>query len=622
MKWSVHGQTPLYLAMSRMATLAPAVMDQIMTRIPLEPGMRVLDVGCGSGEFTFRLAERSKGAHFTGVDFDQGFVDCCQARVEGREIDPLTPAPTGNDYAFLQADGMALPFRDGSFDLVVGHTYLTALPDYYGALQEMMRVCAPGGLVASITSMGDAYDRLGTMDLLPPVLSPQDAPVVDRVRGCMRALDPSMDMRSGVPKGKVQLTFQRVGLEQVSALPLGQYLSLSDANLPAGEYHRYVDLLYAVEAESAQAAQAALETRAVKPAAAGQPLDETPLKSADAPSAQDWEHYYELLERRREQLHQIQGSNHEWAWHGSAAILVTGRMPQGTPASSSLARALEVEPRALQEARQLELGARRAGLEARQTTVQTACGRACAVRLEMPEESVAFARGRAHDQSPEVWGAGFTPSQAQAHAWGLALGQLMEGEGDAASGLSAVRGGTTPVLAGIEAACAALEKLVLRHLSQEQPALPPAHEHQVYGVAGMFDTAYDCIAQGCQLEFFDASLGLGIPAMACRCTGGGKESWGLASYPGLSVVAQRACARALATLAGAPSCSLPVAGEADTAPNWEAPLWADDPASPEQAWELLEQTFAYLDVTATFEDVPAPSATGPKLAFARCTLAP
>ena len=138
----------------------------------------------------------------------------------------------------------------------------------------------------------------------------------------------------------------------------------------------------------------------------------------------------------------------------------------------------------------------------------------------------------------------------------------------------------------------------------------------------MFDTAYDCIAQGCQLEFFDASLGLGIPAMACRCTGGGKESWGLASYPGLSVVAQRACARALATLAGAPSCSLPVAGEADTAPNWEAPLWADDPASPEQAWELLEQTFAYLDVTATFEDVPAPSATGPKLAFARCTLAP
>lgn len=601
MKWSVHGQTPRYLAMSRMATLGPAVMDQIMTRLPLEPGMRVLDVGCGSGEFTFRLAQRATHVSFTGVDFDQGFVDCCQARVAGSDVAPLSPAPKGNDYAFLQADGMALPFADGSFDVVVGHTYLTALPDYYGALQEMMRVCVPGGLVASITSMGDAYDSFGTMDLLPPVLSVQDAAVVDRVRGCIRAMDASMDMRSGVPKGKVQLTFSRVGLERVSTLPLGQYLSLSDANLPADEYHRYVDLLYAVEVESAQAAQAAC-------------LDKANVPAANLVLPRDWDDYHKLLERRRDQLHQMQGRNAEWAWHGSAAILVTGRMPAGAPASSGLAKALEAEPHAPEEAQHLADGARELGMAAQQSTIQTACGRACAVKLDLNAQPGALPKGQ------EVWEGGFTPGQAASLAWNQALELMLTGNKNASEEHFAMRGGSSSTLAKVEASCAALEKMVAQHLAQNRPVLPHAHDQQVYGVAGIYETAYDCIALGYRLEFFDASLGLGVPAMACRLSGNGVESWGLASYPGLSVVAQRACARALAPLAGAPAAILPVTINPDATPSWEAPLWADDPADPAQAWELLELTFGYLEINVAVQEVDPPTACKNSLAFARCTL--
>ncbi|MDO4501629.1 MAG: methyltransferase domain-containing protein [Coriobacteriia bacterium] len=584
MKWSVHGQTPLYLAMSRMATLNPAVMDQIMTRLPLEPGMRVLDVGCGSGEFTFRLAERVQGVSFTGVDYDQGFVDCCTARAAGQDTTPLTPAPAGNDYAFLQADGMALPFADASFDLVAGHTYLTALPDYYGALQEMMRVCKPGGLVASVTSMGDAYDRFGRMDLLPPVLPAADAAVVDRVRGCIRRTDGGMDMRSGVPSGKVQLTFSRCGLEQVTTLPLAQYLSLSDAALPADQYHRFVDLLYAVEVESAEAAR------------------QVSRGEADAPSDRDWDDYHNVLTLRRDQLHGLQGRNQEWAWHGSAAILVTGRMPQDAPRASGLARCLQAEPWAPREAAALASFAQNADPAPEQTTVQTGCGRACAVKLE------------AGTDQPVVWGAGFTPQQAAAHAYA----QLADAGSRSEPG--SLGSGTTPTLAQVEAASAALEQFVAQHLADGPTVLPPAHDSQVYGVPGVYETAYDAISQGYAVQFFDASLGLGVPAMACRLTGKGRESWGLASYPSLSVVAQRACARALACLAGAPATTLPVNADPAATPDWEAPLWAEAPADPEGALDLLHQTFSYLGWDAEFEDVTSPAGTD--LSLVRCVLRP
>jgi SAM-dependent methyltransferase len=95
-------------------------------------GRRVLEIGCGVGEFTRLLAER--GATVTGADISRVAVD--QAR---REVAAF-PSATA-----LVADICALPFASASFDLVVSLETIEHSPDPRSALAELVRVTKPGG---------------------------------------------------------------------------------------------------------------------------------------------------------------------------------------------------------------------------------------------------------------------------------------------------------------------------------------------------------------------------------------------------------------------------------------------------------------------------------------------
>ena len=53
------------------------------------------------------------------------------------------------NVSFRVADGMALPFGDGTFDVVHAHQVLQHVPDPVGMLREMRRVTRPGGIVAA-----------------------------------------------------------------------------------------------------------------------------------------------------------------------------------------------------------------------------------------------------------------------------------------------------------------------------------------------------------------------------------------------------------------------------------------------------------------------------------------
>ncbi|WP_258344108.1 methyltransferase domain-containing protein [Saccharopolyspora gregorii] len=102
----------------------------------LTPGAAVLDVGCGPGTITHDFAERVAPGHVTGVDNAAEIVEQASAGA---------PANT----AFQVADVYALPFADGSFDVVHAHQVLQHLTDPVAALREMRRVCRPGGIVAA-----------------------------------------------------------------------------------------------------------------------------------------------------------------------------------------------------------------------------------------------------------------------------------------------------------------------------------------------------------------------------------------------------------------------------------------------------------------------------------------
>jgi ubiquinone/menaquinone biosynthesis C-methylase UbiE len=105
----------------------------------LEPGTRLLDVGCGPGTVTADLARRVPDGSVLGVDRSADVVE--RARQEF-----ASPGP-GN-LGFAVADAYALGFADGSFDVVFSHQMLQHLARPADAVAEMRRVLRPGGLLA------------------------------------------------------------------------------------------------------------------------------------------------------------------------------------------------------------------------------------------------------------------------------------------------------------------------------------------------------------------------------------------------------------------------------------------------------------------------------------------
>lgn len=99
------------------------------------PPAKILDVGCGTGEITSRLAAMFPQASLVGVDLEAQHLDRARVRC----------AALGSRVSFREGDALNLTFESGAFDLVVCRHLLQSVPDVPRALHEMHRVTAPGG---------------------------------------------------------------------------------------------------------------------------------------------------------------------------------------------------------------------------------------------------------------------------------------------------------------------------------------------------------------------------------------------------------------------------------------------------------------------------------------------
>jgi ubiquinone/menaquinone biosynthesis C-methylase UbiE len=106
----------------------------------LEPGMALLDVGCGPGTITADLAQRVAPGHVTAIDASDDVLAQARRRAEDRGLDTVD---------FRVGDVHALEFDDATFDVVHAHQVLQHVADPVQALREMRRVCRPGGIVAA-----------------------------------------------------------------------------------------------------------------------------------------------------------------------------------------------------------------------------------------------------------------------------------------------------------------------------------------------------------------------------------------------------------------------------------------------------------------------------------------
>jgi SAM-dependent methyltransferase len=123
---------------------------RLQATIPLDR-TRVLDLGCGAGAWSARIASEHRWMSVTGVDAGSEFIAAASERHSSDRVD------------FAVADFLALPFADGAFDCIYADNVLEHAFDVDATLAEARRVLADGGvLLAAIPP--DAYDPRRTTD--------------------------------------------------------------------------------------------------------------------------------------------------------------------------------------------------------------------------------------------------------------------------------------------------------------------------------------------------------------------------------------------------------------------------------------------------------------------------
>ncbi len=136
--------------------------EPLFARYRLSGPLRILDLGCGTGEITRRLADLYPQAQIVGVDILESNLELARragARVSGRpgmaETDPGVPGMVergrrqGSDQAdrvrYETGDAFALKYADANFDLVVCRHMSQSVPDFHLVLDEIGRVLRRGG---------------------------------------------------------------------------------------------------------------------------------------------------------------------------------------------------------------------------------------------------------------------------------------------------------------------------------------------------------------------------------------------------------------------------------------------------------------------------------------------
>ena len=117
------------------------------------PFGRSLEIGAGTGYFTLNLLRAGVVREAVASDISPGMLQTLRGNAERLGLTVQTRV----------ADAEALPFEDGSFDLVFGHAVLHHLPDLAQAFSEFHRVLRPGGTVCFAGEPSRYGDRIAAL---------------------------------------------------------------------------------------------------------------------------------------------------------------------------------------------------------------------------------------------------------------------------------------------------------------------------------------------------------------------------------------------------------------------------------------------------------------------------
>jgi len=120
----------------KVATQIEAEGAEFVGRLGLKPGMRVLDVGCGTGNQSLPAARA--GADVTGLDLAPNLLEQARKRAQAENL----------KIQVIEGDAEELPFENAEFDVVMSMFAAIFAPRPERVVVEFLRACKPGGLIA------------------------------------------------------------------------------------------------------------------------------------------------------------------------------------------------------------------------------------------------------------------------------------------------------------------------------------------------------------------------------------------------------------------------------------------------------------------------------------------
>jgi SAM-dependent methyltransferase len=215
------------------AGLIRPVGSVVIDRVGVTPGLRLLDVGTGSGG-NLAIPAAQLGADVVGLDLTPELLEHAARRA----------GEAGVDVEWVEGDAQELPFDDASFDRVTSTFGAMFAPDHQRTAAELVRVCRPGGRIAMTTWLNDGF--VGELFTLTGAFMPSPPPGVQPpplwgVEAHINDVFHAVDAEPSIERETVDFDFDSVDdAVQRYAANFGPCVSVRVVLEPQGRWEEFV----------------------------------------------------------------------------------------------------------------------------------------------------------------------------------------------------------------------------------------------------------------------------------------------------------------------------------------------------------------------------------------------